>query len=441
MLNNINKLKASMPPNNYSMAPNGGGTGGYGGFYITGTGGTAHGANVHIVGQKFRRGDIIVANENARQRFPFADEGWTCRVLDTSNNGELLVEQVPNPIANDYSTITVPQTTSYTPTNVVHEDYFDSLDDYMKKRKASGKATTKVFDLTKLDPLIIEQKVKEEISSVLKQHKNKDVLFKEWGLGEVIEYGRGMSFLFYGPPGTGKTWAAHCIAKCLGTDLLVMSAAEIQSSEPGAANRNIQQAFATAQKEGKVLFLDECDSLIVNRADLGMVLAGEVNTLLTEIEKSEGVVILATNRVEYMDEALERRISLIAEFPAPDLEQRKEIWKKLLPKKMPLAKDVKVDELAKHRLTGGQIKNAVLAAARLALGQEKKEVAMSHFITGIDRILASKNLMGSASRYHQAPVDDFSRSPGRNIGAFINRELTKTKVDDIDVDINPDKSK
>jgi AAA+ superfamily predicted ATPase len=304
-------------------------------------------------------------------------------------------------------------------------NYCNPRDCELVKPKASKPAAPKKLDFSHLDALVIDATVKEEIVSVLKQHQNHGKLFDEWGLGEVIEYGRGMTFMFYGPPGTGKTWGAHCIAKALGQELLIIGQAEIQSSEPGAANRNIQDAFRAAKEEGKVLFIDECDSLITNRADLGMVLAGEVNTILTEIEKSEGVVILATNRIEHMDEALERRISLIAEFPHPDEAARQEIWLRMLPKKLPLGKDVSIEELAAHSLTGGQIKNAVLQAARLALAADCKKVEKRHFDIAIERIRASKNLMGTASRYHQRPVDDMQVA--RGVGRDVRVDVTRSK--------------
>lgn len=273
----------------------------------------------------------------------------------------------------------------------------------MKKKK---KKIALKYDPSKLDALIIEHKVKDEILAVLNQHKNQDKLFIQWGLGDVIEYGKGMTFMFYGGPGTGKTWAANCIAKAFGIEILVISAADIQSSEPGGANRAIQAAFKEAKSKGRVLFIDECDSLIASRNDLGMILASEVNTLLTEIEKFEGVAILATNRIEHMDEALERRISLIVEFPNPDFEARKKIWKKLLPEKMPLGKGVSVELLSKDELTGGQIKNVVLQAARMAVSEDSEKVEIKHFDSAIARLKKSKNLMGQASRYRQGIVRD-----------------------------------
>lgn len=277
------------------------------------------------------------------------------------------------------------------------------------KRKSSVK-----LDSAALDPLVLDHATKTEILAVLQQHHKRDKLFKEWGLGDTIEYGRSMTFMFHGKPGTGKTWGAHCIAKALNQELLIISAAEIQSSEPGGANRAIQNAFAAARDEGKVLFLDECDSLITQRNDVGMILASEINTLLTEIEKFEGVCILATNRIETMDEALERRVSLIVEFPFPKFAERKQIWEKMLPKKMPLEEDVNLDVLAKHKLSGGQIKNIVLQAARLAVGVDAEKVTKAHFDTAIARFNSSKDLMGNRSRYRQGN-EDFGRGTGSKI--------------------------
>lgn len=270
---------------------------------------------------------------------------------------------------------------------------------------AKGKRGKKVnvIDTKVLDALVIEPIIKNDIIAVLRQHEYQDKLMNKWGLGKVIEYGRGTTFLFHGSPGTGKTYGAKLIAKSLGKELLTIGAAEIQTSEPGGANRNIQNAFKEAKDKNKVLFLDECDSLIFNRSTLGMVLGSEVNTLLTEIEKSEGVVILATNRVSDMDEALERRISLIIEFPFPKLEQRVEIWKGLLPKKLPLDKNVVVAELASHEFTGGFIKNVVLNAARMAVSEKSKKVTNDHFSRAIMRAKASKGIMGKRRIQTEGP--------------------------------------
>lgn len=84
----------------------------------------------------------------------------------------------------------------------------------------------------------------------------------------------------------------------------------------------------------------------------------DVGALLTEIEKFDGLLIMATTRPYDMDEALHRRITLVIDFLAPDYEMRHQIWKSILPANMPVENDVEWQKLAMdYELTGGLIKN------------------------------------------------------------------------------------
>lgn len=352
---------------------------------------------------KFKKGDKVVFIENMLQtrdkgRTPNSDKEYT--IYDTGSN-----------ITNEKNKT---QEMFYWLDNRSNTYAVDSeleLANQKPKEPASMKH---------LDKLILDQTVKEEIIAVLRQHENSKKIFEEWGLGETIEYGKGMTFLFWGGPGTGKTFGANCIAKALGKELLIIGAAEIQTSEPGGANRAIQEAFKAAGKK-KILFIDECDSLIFDRKNLGMVLGSEVNTLLTEIEKSEGVVILATNRISDMDAALERRMSLIIEFPHPTFSQRLDIWKNIIPSKMPLDKDVDLEIIAKVKLTGGLIKNVLLQTARLAVSEGVDKVQMKHFDKALSRVVKSQSLMG-VDRVNMQRED-----PGTGTGKG-DKTRTTTKV-------------
>ena len=66
----------------------------------------------------------------------------------------------------------------------------------------------------------------------------------------------------------------------------------------------------------------------------------QVNTVLTELERHEGLCILATNRPMDLDEAMHRRITLAIEFSKPDLLLREKIWRSMAPPKLPLSDDV-----------------------------------------------------------------------------------------------------
>ena len=190
-----------------------------------------------------------------------------------------------------------------------------------------------------------------------------------------LPYGSGVTLLFYGPPGTGKTATAEAIAHELGMPLLVADYAKIQNCWVGQTEKNISSTFRKARKHRAVLFWDEADAMFFDRDSASRAWeVRDVNVLLQEIERFEGVCILATNRKATLDKALERRITAKIEFPRPDRLLRESIWKRLLPSGMPLAKDVDITELARKDLSGGEIKNVILNAARAACGRSRKVV-------------------------------------------------------------------
>ena len=266
----------------------------------------------------------------------------------------------------------------------------------------------KEINIQALDKVVLTPEARQSILSVLKQQKNFSKIFDKWGLSETLTYGRGMTLLFWGPPGCGKTWAAHCIAEALGQDLKVMENSQIQSCLAGDTEKNLAAAFAEAKKKHQVLLLDECDSLLFSRNSVGMILGREINTLLTEIEKFEGVCILTTNRIRELDKALERRISLVCKFPRPDKDMRLRIWQELIPKKFPMGSDVDLGYLAETEVTGGIIKNILLNAARLAAADDAKEVLRKYFDAAIVTAESSKVAFEKKGREH--PVVDYQRN-------------------------------
>jgi len=285
-----------------------------------------------------------------------------------------------------------------------HPDYENAM--RTKAIKVTrAKEPVKALKLDELDKVVLKPEAREDIIAAIMQAHKKELIFETWGLGETVEYGKGLGLLFYGGPGTGKTWGAHCIAKALGQELMVVTTGQIQSSLAGQTNKNIENAFKAAREGNHILFLDECDSFIADRKHLGMILGSEINTILTCIEKAEGITILATNKIESLDPALERRLALILEFPKPNLEQRRKIWETLIPKKFPLGEDVTLDTLAENKLTGGMIKNVLLAAARLAASGDAKVVTKEHFEKAIARTKASENKMGTRGAQGGGVVD------------------------------------
>ncbi len=168
-----------------------------------------------------------------------------------------------------------------------------------------------------------------------------------------------------------------------------LSNADIQSNIPGQTEKNMTESFSKAKSEDALIMLDECDSMLYNRNAVGAIMSAEINHLLTEIENFDGVVIMTTNRLHKLDAALQRRIIAKIELPFPDQPTRKEIWKKLLPSKMPVEK-LDFKELSEAIISGGEIKNAILLSARKAISQNRDRVDMRDFQISIVNILKSK---------------------------------------------------
>ncbi|GAB4291143.1 MAG: ATP-binding protein [Myxococcota bacterium] len=225
--------------------------------------------------------------------------------------------------------------------------------------------------------VVINPDDRRKILSVIENHDAYLKYRKEWGFDEVIKYGRGVFMLFYGPPGTGKTMTAHAVAHHLGKKIFNVDVPVFLSTYHDA-DEILPSLFREAKLQNSVLFFDECEELLQSRRRGNHI----VTALLREIERFEGVAMLATNLPETLDEALDRRVLVRVRFDMPDKEARREIWRKHLPESAPLGDDVNLDALASQfEMTGGYIKNAVLMAVADAVHSQDKEkkLAMAHF--------------------------------------------------------------
>ncbi len=198
--------------------------------------------------------------------------------------------------------------------------------------------------------------------------------------------------LLYGMPGTGKTLLAKAVANESNSNFISIKGPEVFSKYVGESEEAVREIFKKARQVAPcILFIDEIDAIAPRRGtrstDSGV---GDrvVNQLLTEldgIEALEGVtVIAATNRPDMIDPAIMRpgRIDRNMEVPIPDLEARKKIFN-VHTENMPLAEDVKLDELAENteNYVGSDIESICREAGMIALrnNPESEEVTQKDF--------------------------------------------------------------
>lgn len=248
-------------------------------------------------------------------------------------------------------------------------------------RTAERVPTGMIKPRVSLNDLVISNDTRAAVEMALAQVENESLIFDDWGLSKSIPYGQGVTILFSGPPGTGKTATAEAIATALGKNLCVVDYSKLLNCMVGATEKHVVEVFQRAKDTGSVLFFDEADSMLSSREDsVRRYEVSETNVLLQSIEAFDGVCIFSTNRLENLDSALDRRISIKVPFKRPSEKSRKLLWEKMIPHEMPIDEDVDFTELAKSPLSGGQIKNIILNAARIAVRYySKRAVSMAAF--------------------------------------------------------------
>jgi SpoVK/Ycf46/Vps4 family AAA+-type ATPase len=216
----------------------------------------------------------------------------------------------------------------------------------------------------RIEQVVLPRDQKQLILDTVRNFTTFGEVRRSLGFDDVISYGRSVVMLFYGPSGTGKTMMANALANHLEKKVLLINFPSLGGMQAGHVIRFL---FREARIHDAILFFDECESIFESRAMDNP----DISTLLTEIERHDSLVIMATNRPFDLDEAMHRRITLAIEFRQPDIHLREAIWRNHLPPALPLGPDVDLKALAMNfELSGGFIKNAVLSALSLAVARD-----------------------------------------------------------------------
>jgi adenylate kinase family enzyme len=245
----------------------------------------------------------------------------------------------------------------------------------------------------RLDPgyrwedLVLPARQRELLHSISAYLRHRDRVLSEWGYERTVARTQGLKVLFAGESGTGKTMAAQVLAAELGLDLFRVDLATIVSKYIGETEKNLERIFSAADGSNAILFFDEADALFGKRSEVSdshdRYANIEVAYLLQRMEAYPGAVILATNFKRNIDDAFIRRLDFVIDFPFPDVEDRKRIWRLVLPGQAPLADDVDLDFLASQfKLSGGAIRNCSLAAAFQA-ADEDLSIQMRHLVRAV----------------------------------------------------------
>jgi len=257
-----------------------------------------------------------------------------------------------------------------------------------------------IFELvepnTSLENVVLNPTTEKTLQNLMRQ-LDREVISRlhEWGIKDK-KAGIDARIIFYGPPGTGKTLTAHSLSKSLKRQVLSFDCSKILSMYVGESEKNVRKIFDTYNdltrqtKTEPVLLLNEADQFLSARSSGAGSSADQMhnqmqNIFLEQIEKFQGILIATTNLLENIDQAFSRRFNYKIEFKKPDIRQRLQLWKMMLPQLAPYEKGFSIDKLAEYPLTGGQINLIVKNTAYTVAARKDGTFKVDDFIAEIQK--------------------------------------------------------
>ena len=239
------------------------------------------------------------------------------------------------------------------------------------------------------DDLILGPDPVQQLREFAAMLEHRHQVFDVWGFDRKLAMGKGVIALFAGPSGTGKTMAADVLAGSLGLDLYKIDLSGVVSKYIGETEKNIGAIFDNAEQSNAVLLFDEADALFGKRSEVKDAHDRYANIetayLLQRMEEYSGAVVLSTNLKMNLDEAFMRRMQFVVDFPMPEEADRLRIWESTIPPEADRDPDLDLPFMARQfRISGGNIRNIVLASAFLA-AEERSAIAMRHLIRATRR--------------------------------------------------------
>jgi SpoVK/Ycf46/Vps4 family AAA+-type ATPase len=169
--------------------------------------------------------------------------------------------------------------------------------------------------LATLDDMVLAPSIRARLDRVVLEHGRRADLATR-GLRPMRK------LLFTGAPGVGKTMAAGALARAIGLPMFRIDLHAVIGSHLGETAAHLSKVFEHARDVPAVYLFDEFDALGADRSTVsdgsaaGAEMRRVVNSLLMFVEddRSEGLIVAATNHDQLLDRAIFRRFDDLIAF-------------------------------------------------------------------------------------------------------------------------------
>ncbi|WP_094572901.1 ATP-binding protein [Mucilaginibacter xinganensis] len=236
--------------------------------------------------------------------------------------------------------------------------------------------------------LVVDDYTMQQLDEIRIWLQHGETLQTDWGMNKKIK--PGFKALFHGSPGTGKTLTAILLGKLFNLDVYRIDLSMVVSKYIGETEKNLEKVFKKAENKRWILFFDEADALFSKRTSISdsndKYANQEIAYLLQRLEDYPGLVILASNMRNNVDEAFTRRLNSIVHFQKPQSRERLRIWNAGFSPECTPPDSEQMQQIAhQHELSGGSIMNVIQYASLMALNRNDKKIMVEDIILGIKK--------------------------------------------------------
>jgi len=188
----------------------------------------------------------------------------------------------------------------------------------------------------------------------------------------------GSIVLLAGVAGTGKTTAVMAMAQALQVPLVFVDLKFLNVAD------SLQVFQEVVEQPPTILLLKSAQCWLGRSACLS---PAEIHQVLQARRRHRGLTLLSVERIQAIQPHWRRQMSQVLEFPFPDRESRLRLWQQSFSPQVSFDTAIPWSDLAKLKLTGGEIVAIAREAAIYAIAESPStKLGMAHILQALERI-------------------------------------------------------